>query len=88
MYITYSTQITTAQLTLPSVSLKEYQIDPEEKNMASIHFYFTTLSFVNIAQQPERLLNWLGNKFYLFFKKIGDNPSPCGFLFGEYLQET
>lgn len=67
VYITYLTQITTARLTLPSVSLQEYQIDPEEeKNMASIHFYFTTLSFVNIAQQPERLLNWLGNKFYLF----------------------
>lgn len=59
----YGVQMSLAKLTLSQQSFDEYGIDrgeTSEEEMASLHFYYPSLSYVLITNQPESLLKWLG----------------------------
>ena len=66
--IDYTVQMSWATLVLSQVSFAEYGINKTETNeehVASLHFYFPSLSYALVTNQPESLLKWLGICFLL-----------------------
>jgi len=53
--------MTEAKLFLSHDGREKYGIKSEDvASVASIHFYFSSLDYITIVHQPERLLTWLG----------------------------
>jgi len=76
--IEYSTQMSSGRLTLHSESAIAYAIDPctDMNQMASLHFFFPSLSYTVIVNQPESLLKWLSIlRFYYktFYNSFRNN---------------
>ena len=60
----YSIQASAGRLVLSNESLARYDVNPPDESivnqMASLHFFYPSLSYTVIVNQPESLLKWLG----------------------------
>ena len=66
----FTTKMSSGRLILTSESYREYNLTQWDRpdRSTSLHFYFSSLSYVVVSNHPETLLKWLSNLLSFHFE--------------------